>query len=304
MSMAHLRGVIAPNLTPFNDDLTIAEDLYLAHARALLDNGCSALAPFGTTGEALSVGVGERLEILKLLVDAGVDPMRLVPGTGLTSLPDTANLSRACFELGCAAVMVLPPFFFKDVPEQGLYDYFAQLLEMIDHPGQKIWLYHIPQVASVGIPVDVVRRLHEDFPEQIVGIKDSSGDWSNTEALLSIDGLTVYPGAEVPLIDALEMGGQGCITATANLNAAKIAEVIRTFDTGDVAQAHALHEGVRAFRLAVQNYALIPGIKRLMALWSGDERWANVRPPLLPASSASVMPLLDQLKAEFDYPPS
>jgi len=293
--MKPITGVIAPNLTFFNDDLSIATDLYVAHAKRLLESGCAALAPFGTTGEALSVGIDERIAAIKALVEADIDPKQLVPGTGLTSLPDTARLSRACLDAGCAGIMVLPPFYFKGVPDEGLYAYFVKLMEMIGRDDVKIYLYHIPQVAGVGIPVELVRRLHADFPDQIVGIKDSSGDWENTKALLEIEGLIVYPGSELPLIEALEMGAPGCITATANLNAAGVAEVIRTFQEGDVEKAKALHERVKTFRLTVQGYAPIPAQKRLLSMWLGEPRMATLRPPLLGMSVEDAQVLADQL---------
>ncbi len=273
------RGVIAPILTPFNDDLTVATDLYVNHARWLFEQGCAAIAPFGTTGEALSVGIDERIAAIKALIDGGVDPARMIPGTGLTNVADTARLSRACLDMGCAAVMTLPPFYFKGVSEEGLYSYFVQLIAAIGDDA-RIFLYHIPPIAVVGIPPSLAARLHTDFPRQIIGIKDSSGDFENTRALLDIDGLIVYPGSELPLIEALELGAPGCISATANLNAAAIAAVIDAFDQGDIERARSLQEEVRKFRLAVQEYAPIPAQKRLLAIASGDERWANVRPPL------------------------
>ena len=202
-SVDALKGIIAPALTPFNDDLSVAEDLYIAHAKWLLDDGCVGLAPFGTTGEALSVGMDERNHILEKLVDEGIDPAKLIPGTGLTNLPDTVKLTRKAVDLGCAGAMILPPFYFKNVADDGLFAYFAKLIEMVARDALRFYLYHIPQVAGVGIPVDVVRRLREAFPQQIVGIKDSSGVWENTEALLQIKDLIVYPGAELPLIEAL-----------------------------------------------------------------------------------------------------
>lgn len=296
-----LRGVIAPTLTPFNDDLTIAEDLYLAHARRCLADGCVALAPFGTTSEAQSVGIEERMEMLEALAAAGIAPSKLIPGTGLTSLPDTLRLTRHAVGLGCAGVLVLPPFYYKDVPDDGLYDYYRRLIDGVGDARLRIYLYHIPQVAGVGLPVALVRRLHADFPNTIVGIKDSSGDWENTAALLGIDGLVVYPGSELPLMAALELGAMGSISATANINAAGIAEVIRLFDSGDRTAAAARHETVRKFRLTVQGYAPIPVMKRMMALASGDRRWANTRPPLLAASVEEGRALAEVLAGEFDF---
>ena len=273
------RGVIAPILTPFNDDGSIALDLYCAHAHWLFEQGCAGIAPFGTTGEALSVGIDERIAAVTGLVDAGIDPARMIPGTGLSNIADTTRLSRACLDLGCAAVMTLPPFYYKAVSEDGLYAYFAQLVAAIGDDA-RIFLYHIPQIAIVGFSPTLVRRLRADLPDEIVGIKDSSGDWQNTETLLGIDGLIVYPGSELPLLDALPLGAPGCISATANLNAASIARVIALYDEGDIEAARALHEDVQHFRLGVEPYGPIPAQKRLLAIATGDGRWANVRPPL------------------------
>ncbi len=270
----------APLLTPFNDDLTVATDLYVDLARHLLDEGCAGLVPFGTTGEALSIGIDERIDAIRALVDGGIDPGALMPGTGVSNLTDTARLSRACLDMGCAATMVLPPFYYKAVSDDGLFRYFAELIERIG-PAARIFLYHIPPVAVVGISAQLAARLHERFPEQIVGIKDSSGDWNNTLSLLDIEGLIVYPGSELPLLDALELGAPGCISATANTNAAAIAEVIRIFGQGDMARASELHEYVAKYRQTMlDRHAPIPAQKRLLAMGTGDERWANVRPPL------------------------
>ncbi len=274
------RGVIAPVLTPFNDDLSIAIDLYVDLAQRLFRQGCAGIAPFGTTGEALSVGIDERIGAIRALLEAGINPARMIPGTGLTSIADTARLSRACLDMGCAAVMTLPPFYFKGITDDGLYDYFAALIDAIGDDA-RIFLYHIPPIAVVGISPALTRRLHSDFPRQIIGIKDSSGDWENTRALLEIEDLVVYPGSELPLLEALELGAPGCISATANLNAAAIAAVVEAYDEGDIAGARSLHEAIRKFRLTVQDYAPIPAQKRLLATASGDERWANVRPPLI-----------------------
>jgi 4-hydroxy-tetrahydrodipicolinate synthase len=280
------RGVVAPILTPFNDDLSIATDLYVEHAQWLLDEGCAGLAPFGTTGEALSVGIDERIAAIRALVYAGIDASRLIPGTGLSNVADTARPSRACLDMGCAAVMTLPPFYYKGVSEDGLYRYFVALLEAIGKDA-RIFLYHIPPVAIVGIPVALAQRLHAEFPDNFVGIKDSSGDWDNTRALFGIDGLIVYPGSELPLIEALELGGPGCISATANTNAAAIAEVVTLHGRDEKDAAAARHEFVRKVRLLMQDAAPIPAQKQLLAIATGDARWANVRPPLMPMPEAA-----------------
>ena len=294
------RGVIAPLLTPFSDDLSIAADLYIAHAQWLLEQGCTGIAPFGTTGEALSVGIDERIAAIRALLDSGIDPALVIPGTGLTNVADTARLSRACLDMGCAAVMTLPPFYFKGVSGDGLYAYFEQLIATLGSDA-RIFLYHIPPIAVVGIPPALAKRLHRNFPGQVVGIKDSSGDWGNTQELLEIDDLIVYPGSELPLLDALERGAPGCISATANVNAAAIAKIIGDYDRGDLAAAQKLHAAASRFRETIQDFGPIPAQKRLLAIATGDARWANVRPPLTALCEGAGHDLADLLQREFDF---
>jgi len=300
MTHPPIRGVLVPLLTPFNDDMTFAADLYIAHAQRVLDQGCAGLVPFGTTGEALSVGVDERIAAVRALVDAGIDPAQMIPGTGLSNVTDTARLSRACLDMGCAGVMTLPPFYYKGVSEEGLYRHFVQLVEAIGEDA-RIFLYHIPPIAVVGIPVALAARLHAEFPEQIVGIKDSSGEWDNTRALLGIEGLIVYPGSELPLVEALDLGAPGCISATANLNGGAIAHLITAYFEGDAERVRELQRDVKRFRLLMQDYAPIPAQKRLLALTTGDDRWASVRPPLVGMPEEQGRELLNMLRLEFEF---
>jgi 4-hydroxy-tetrahydrodipicolinate synthase len=300
MAAAGIRGLLAPILTPFNDDLSVATNLYAAHAKWLLNQGCAGIAPFGTTGEALSVGIDERIAAIQDLIDSGIDPARMIPGTGLSNIADTARLSRACLDRGCAGVLTLPPFYFKAVTEDGIYRYFEQLIAAIG-PDARIFLYHIPPIAIVGVPPTLAARLHADFPGQIIGIKDSSGNWDNTQALLDIDGLIVYPGSELPVLDALKLGAPGCITATANINASDIVRVLDLYKKGDIAAAQELHETVKRFRLLMQDYDPIPAQKRLLAIATGDARWANVRPPLTAMPEKAGRELAGILKRKFDF---
>lgn len=289
-------GLVAPNLTPFNHNLSIATDLYIEHALRLLEEGCGGLAPFGTTGEALSLGIDERISTLDSLVAAGVAPESMIVGTGLTSLADTLRLTRHATDLGVAATMILPPFYFKDPPDDGLHRYFEWLIEAM-RGVVRIVLYHIPQMAGVGFSIDLVARLRRDFPDQVVAIKDSSGDWDNTAELFDIDGLVVYPGSELPLLEALALGGRELISATANLNAPAIVDVLRLWESGDHDDARDRHDAVAASRRLFAGYGPIPAQKRLLAMRTGDERWANVRPPLLSLDGARGRSLADELAA-------
>jgi 4-hydroxy-tetrahydrodipicolinate synthase len=224
----------------------------------------------------------------------------MIPGTGLSNVADTARLSRTCLDLGCAGVMTLPPFYYKNVSEDALYRYFEQLVTTIGEDA-RVYLYHIPPIAMVGIPPALAARLHADFPHQIVGIKDSSGDWDNTRELLAIENLSVYPGSELPLLDALALGAPGCISATANLNAQAISKVISLWQQGDKGAAKDLHKDVKRFRVAIQDWEPIPAQKKLLALASGDSRWANVRPPLTALSDDAGRELAAQLKQDCDF---
>lgn len=295
-----IKGLIAPILTPFDDDLNLDQTLYNELAQHLLANGVSGLAPFGTTGEALSVSNSERKAALEGLVVAGIDPSLMIPGTGLCNLPDTIDLCKHAISLGCAGVMTLPPFYFKGMSDDGLYDYFVHLIAGIGDPRLKIYLYHIPQVSGVGLSIDLVRRLHSDFPETVVGIKDSSGVWENTEALLGIDGLIVYPGAELPIIEAIRLGAPGCISATANLNSADIGEVIDLCLAGKWDEAEAKHKKVKAVRMMFQEYAPIPAQKALLARSTGQKAWANLRPPMRPMADKAIDSLASGLSEKFN----
>ena len=283
--MAMIKGLIAPLLSPFNDDLSFNQSLYNSLALELLENGCSGLAPFGTTGEALSISSAERMAALEGLIDAGIHPEVIIPGTGLCNLPETIEISRHAVELGCAGVMTLPPFYFKALGDDGYFEYFEKLIDGIDNNALKIYLYHIPQMSGVGLSIELVKRLRAAYPQTIVGIKDSSGNWENTAQLLDIDGMIVYPGSELCVIESIQRGGPGCISATANLNSGDISRVIELCHNAEWEEAEKLQEDVRAVRLLFQDYAPIPAQKALLAKRSGDSKWNNLRPPLSPISN-------------------
>ena len=295
-----ITGLIAPILSPFDDNLNFDQNLYNELAKKLLETGCSGLAPFGTTGEALSVSNNERKAALEGLVNFGIDPNKLIPGTGLCNLPDTIDLCKHALKLGCKGVMTLPPFYFKGMSDDGLFNYYLKLIDGIDDPNLKIYLYHIPQVSGVGLSIDLVKRLFAEFSGVVVGIKDSSGDWENTKALLGIKGLIVYPGAELPVIDAIRLGAPGCISATANLNGSDISEVIDLCHAGKWDEAEEKHKKVRAVRLMFQDYAPIPAQKALLAKSTGNGNWENLRPPMQPMTEDKLSTLIDSLASQFD----
>jgi 4-hydroxy-tetrahydrodipicolinate synthase len=276
----HCTGLWPPAATPFGPDGRVDGPALVAHARHLLDDGASGLAPLGTTGEANSLSLAERRGVLDALLDGGIPAARLMPGTGACALDDAIELTRHAAAAGCAGVLLLPPFFYKGVPDEGLFDYVARVIDGTDDPALRVYLYHIPQMAGVGWSLPLIERLLAAFPGTVVGLKDSSGDWSKTRAVIeAFPALAVFPANEAHLTDAIPLGAAGCISATANVNARGIAALIAALrDGGD---ATGLQAEATRLRAAVTAGPLIPGIKALLALRYDQPGWARVRPPLV-----------------------
>lgn len=298
--MTRLQGTIAPILTPFEDDGRIARDLWVSHAKWVLDQGAHFLSPFGTTGEALSISLRERMQALEWLVEAGISPSRLMPGTGVTALPESVELSTHAVGLGCAGVMVLPSFFYTAVGDNGQARYYRELIERVANPAMKMILYHIPQNSGVPVSPALTARLNEAFPDTVVAYKDSAGDWNNTAAVIAAaPRVAVFPSSEAQLTKGLSSGAAGCISATVNLNAAAIRALYdRTMAGEDVAEADA---AVKAFRKIIQDAGLIPAMKAVLAVRSGDKRWLNLRAPHENATLESGEKLLAALGPSADH---
>ncbi len=298
--MTRPQGTIAPILTPFEDDGRIARDLWVSHAKWVLDQGAHFLSPFGTTGEALSISLRERMQALEWLVEAGISPSRLMPGTGVTALPETVELSTHAVGLGCAGVMVLPSFFYTAVGDNGQARYYRELIERVANPAMKMILYHIPQNSGVPVSPALTARLNEAFPDTVVAYKDSAGDWNNTAAVIAAaPKVAVFPSSEAQLTKGLSSGAAGCISATVNLNAAAIRALYdRTMAGLDVAEADA---AVKAFRKIIQDAGLIPAMKAVLAVRSGDKRWLNLRAPHENATLESGEKLLAALGPSADH---
>ncbi len=292
-------GVIAPVVTPFGEDGAPDADRFIEHCEWLLDDGCTALAPFGTTSEGNSIGIDEKMELLEELVDADVDPKRLMPGTGSCSVADAIIMTEHAVELGCGGVLMLPPFYYKNPSEEGLFRFFAEVIEEVGDDALKVYLYHIPPVAQVGFPLSLIARLRKEFPEVVVGLKDSSGDWSNTKAILDENpGFEVFPGSEVFLLDGLRNGAAGCISATANVAAGRIRQV---YDSWQGPDADRLQAEVTALRKAIQAYPMIPVLKALLAHYREDPVWAEIRPPFTEMPAEDVAKAVQQLAADHGF---
>jgi 4-hydroxy-tetrahydrodipicolinate synthase len=282
-------GVLVPVLTPFASDLRPEPALFVEFCRSLLKEGAGGLAAFGTTSEANSMTVAERRGLLAALIEGGIDPKRLMPGTGASAIPDAVELTRAAVETGAGGVLLLPPFYYKNPPEDGVFSYFAEVIERVGDARLKVFLYHIPQVSGVPVTPEMVARLLDRYPGAIAGLKDSSGDWSNTETLL-----TLFPGSERFLLPGLAKGAPGCISATANYDAALIRRVI---ETPEGPERERLARRMVAIRAAFERHPVIPALKFVQARRSGNPSWRTVRPPLRPLSDATGRELLKALEA-------
>lgn len=288
-------GVLAPVATPFKDDLSVDTDKFVAFCKQLLDEGCHGLAVFGTTSEANSLSVDEKLDLLRALKAAGVPGEKLMPGTGTCALPDTVRLTRAAMEAGAGGVLLLPPFYFKKVDEEGLYRAATETIRRVEDPQLRIYLYHIPPIAQVGWSLSLVERLAADFAGTVVGLKDSSGDYSYTEGILRrYPGFAAFVGNERFMKDALELGGPGTITASANVNAAALRKL---YDNWQGAEGERINDAVCAFRRTLEQYPTIPAVKAIIARRTGDPTWQNLRPPLRPLPEEQAAKLYRQLDA-------
>jgi 4-hydroxy-tetrahydrodipicolinate synthase len=263
---------------PTDSDLTIDHRRLLAHARWCLDAGCSSLTVFGTTGEGASVSLTERREILRTLSSVGIDPSRqIVGGVSATSIGDAIEQARILTDAGCRRILLAPPFYFKGVKDEGLYEWFAQVCERIAYRDLGVLLYHIPSVTQVPLSIQLIDRLKTAFPDLVVGVKDSGGDWAFTETLLfNHRDLTILIGDERHLPDGLRLGAKGAISGLANICPAVVAKVI---EGGG--------EDLRISDLVTRilQYPVTPAIKALLAHCQQDSRWSNVRPPLTRLSS-------------------
>ena len=292
-----ITGVLSPVVTPFRKDLSPDAGRFVKHCKWLLANGCSGLAVFGTNSEANSMSVEEKLELLAALVEGGVPASALMPGTGACALTDSVKLTAGAVKMGCAGVLMLPPFYYKGVSDEGLYRNFAEVIERVGDARLQLYLYHIPPVSSVPITLDLIERLLGKYPQAIAGVKDSSGDWKNTKAMLdrfASRGFDVFAGSETFLLDNMRNGGKGCITATGNVNPGPINEVFRHWQEP---QADALQAGITATRQIVQKVPMIPALKAIIAHWGKDPDWRTVRPPLIELTAAQESQVISELTA-------
>jgi 4-hydroxy-tetrahydrodipicolinate synthase len=295
--MKKIEGVLSPVITPFKQDLSPDADRFVKHCKWLMKSGCAGLAVFGTNSEANSMSVDEKLELLEALVKGGVPAASLMPGTGHCALTDSVKMTREAVRMGCGGVLMLPPFYYKGVSDEGLFRNFSEIIERVGDERLRLYLYHIPPVANVGITLKLIEMLLGRYPGIVAGAKDSSGDWANTKAMLDQfkdAGFDVFPGSEVFLLDGLRAGGKGCITATGNVNPGPISQVYKNWNTTDADQ---LQNGINVTRKIMQKVPMIPALKAVTAHFSNDPAFKTVRPPLTELTADQEKQVITELKA-------
>lgn len=287
MTTALFGGVNAAVLTPMAADLSPDLDRMAAHARWLLGHGCNGLGVLGTTGEANSFGLDERRAIVAGLVERGIPAASMMPGTGCTSLTDTVALTCHAASLGCRGVLLLPPFYYKNPSEDGLFAYFAEVIQRVGG-GIALYLYHFPQQSAVPLTLPLLARLLREAPGVIRGVKDSGGDYANMAAMVAefaADGFEVYSGSDEFLQRILAAGGAGCITAASNANCPWGGIV---YARREGAEADAAQAVLTATRRAATSVPLISGLREVIARSTGDAGWRTIRPPHLPLTAAQA----------------
>ena len=272
------KGIMAAVLTPLNGDLSPDHETWLAHCRWLLSQGCHGLAVLGTTSEANSFSLSERLAMLDAIGAAGIPGDRLVPGTGCCAIPDTVALTQKALDIGAAGVLMLPPFYYKPVGDDGLFAAYSEVIQRIGDSRLRILLYHIPQNTGVPISLDLIEMLIKAYPDTVVGIKDSAGDFANMKAMCeTFPGFRVFSGSDAFLLDVLKIGGAGAITACNNVCASVSA---RVYDHRETAEGESDQAELSAIRKTIQSFPLVEALKEVMARSTGHDGWRTLRPPL------------------------
>jgi 4-hydroxy-tetrahydrodipicolinate synthase len=285
-----LVGILAPVLTPVHPDLSPDAERWIALCKHLLQAGCHGLCPFGTTSEANSFAVEERIDLLEQLIESHVPAAQLMPGTGCCALPDTVRLTTHAVRIGCAGVLVLPPFYYKGVSDDGLFRSFSEVIERVGDRRLRMYLYHIPPIAQVGISLRLIERLIHEYPDTVVGIKDSSGDWNNLEAILTtFPGFGTFTGNEKFLLATLRGSGAGSINAVANVAPQPQRKL---YEQWSAPAAPQIQTEIDQLRQIMQPYPTIAGLKTIMAYLRDDPAWLYLRPPLSNLNSSQSEALL------------
>jgi len=284
MSKGPFNGVLVPVVTPFTSDLEPDPARFVAICKWALEQGAAGLAIFGTTSEANSMTIKQREMLFEAVLEAGIPASKLMPGTGGCAIKDVILMTSKAVTAGCGGVLMLPPFYYKMVNEDGIFGFISEVIQAVGEESLNLYLYHIPPQA----------RLYKAYPAIVTGVKDSSGDWDNTNRFIKeIPEIDVFPGSEAFLLQGMRAGGCGCIPATGNVNIAGIQHLYENWRSD---QADALQARITEIRSVIQEYPVIPALKAMIEAHLNDPEWRRVQPPLNPLSNDEATTLLAALK--------
>jgi 4-hydroxy-tetrahydrodipicolinate synthase len=287
-----LTGVVAATITPLQPDGAPDLERLVRHCAWLLAHGCDGINLLGTTGEAASLSVEQRMTVMRAVAGAGLPIGRFVVGTGAAAFADAVALTREAFVLGYHAPLVIPPFYFKNLENEGVFRYYARLIETIAEPELRLYLYHFPQTSGVGFDLELIGRLVGAFPHTVVGIKDSSGDLAYARSVAAaFPQLAVFPSSETALAGGGVDGFAGCISATVNVTAPIAARVWRERGALETSDPTPDEAALHAIRSAMTAVPLVAAVKHVVAVLFGDPNLERVAPPLVelaPGVAASL----------------
>jgi 4-hydroxy-tetrahydrodipicolinate synthase len=281
------KGVYAASITPIGADGEPDLKGLVAYCQGLLAAGCDGVAPLGTTGEAAALPFSFRLRVPDALAAAGFAADTVIVGAGSPSVGDAIAIGKAALAAGFPNLLVLPPYYTKEPSEDGLYDYYARMIDALGDDRLRLYLYHIPQVTMVAIPHALIHRLRDKYGRIIAGIKDSSGNFDSAKSYVGPEDFDVYPSTESVLTDALAAGCAGVISGSTNISASLARQVLQV--TG--AEQKALQARLTDFRQTIQKYPLIPAVKQVHAWRSNDAGWLRMLPPLRSLSAEQTASL-------------
>tara|TARA_Y100001934_G_C12347545_1_gene773649 strand:- start:639 stop:1574 length:936 start_codon:yes stop_codon:yes gene_type:complete len=290
-------GVWSAALTPLKADLSIDHEKLVTHGRFLLNEGCHGIGLFGTTGEANSFSVDERMNALEFLLQNGLSTESLMVGTGCCALSDTVKLTQHAIDHGITKILLLPPFYYKNVGDEGLFYAFIEVVNRLNYKKLELYLYHFPAMSQIPLSINLIAKLCSALPDIIAGVKDSSGNLDHSLKLASnFPNLSIFPGNETHLLETLDYGCAGVISATANANAKGIRQIFDSWLNGN-AETPTLQEHALSVREAFGRHALVPALKEFSHWSSKNQSWLRMRPPLVPLTPEEIKTLHSDLSS-------
>lgn len=291
-------GVFAATLIPMRNDLSCNEQELARHCQDLMARGCRGIALFGTTGEGTSFSVEERKQVMKKLIAFGISPQRLILGICCSAISDAVHLAQAALEANCLSILVVPPFFYKNVSDEGVIAFYRELIQRTCNPALRLILYHIPQFSGVPFNLSIIKALREEFPDIVIGMKDSEGNLPFIKDILAnCPGFKIFAGREHLLSEAVQLGAVGGISGIANVFPELLCSL---YEYGRNQENSNRNLDLKRIREVLQMYPIFPALKSMMEQKNG-EKWHALRPPLTPLTHQQKLALFRALASTLSH---